>query len=285
MDNPLVSIICLCYNHQDYIEEAVQSALNQSYKNIEIIIVDDCSTDGSGDVIKRLEKSNPEIKTILLERNVGSTKAFNKGLNHSSGQFIIDLATDDILLENRVENGLDEFAKYDLSYGVNFTNAINIDSNSQELGCHYPIDAVGKAISPPPLGDIYKELIQRYFICAPTMMTRREVFDYLNGYDEELAYEDFDFWVRSSREFNYCYTDKVLFKRRVLAGSMSANQYKRKSPQMESTFKVCKKIKGLNQSKEEDKALQRRIYLEMKQCLKVFNLNLLFKYCGLMVKI
>ncbi|MEQ8927684.1 MAG: chondroitin polymerase, partial [Fulvivirga sp.] len=120
-----------------------------------------------------------------------------------------------------------------------------------------------------------------YFICAPTMMTKKIVFDYLEGYDENLMYEDFDFWVRSARKFKYCYTDEVLVSRRKLKGSMSDQQYRRKSLQMESTFAVCQKIKGLNKNKKENNALKRRIYLEMRQCIKYLNWKLLFKYLKL----
>ncbi|QSE97686.1 glycosyltransferase family 2 protein [Fulvivirga lutea] len=285
MDKPKVSIICLCYNHQDYLEESVLSALHQSYKNIEVIVVDDYSTDGSREKIQQLKERFNQLKVIFTDRNLGSTKAFNLGLKEASGEFLIDLATDDVLAKDRVLKGLAEFEVLDDSYGVNFTNAINIDSEGNELHHHYPIASSGKVINPPPKGDLYVELIKRYFICPPTMMSKRQVFDYLDGYDESLLYEDFDFWVRSSRKFKYCYTDEPLVKRRLLKYSMSNLQYRRNSPQMESTYRICEKIKGLNQTKEEDKALKRRIFLEMKQCIKYFNWKLFFKYVRLRMSV
>ena len=284
-ENPLVSVVCLCYNHEHFIRKSVESVLNQSYKNIEVIIVDDCSTDNSRQVIQDIVEEYPQVKILLLDENIGNTKAFNKGLALSSGDFIIDLATDDILLEDRVKIGVEEFEKYDDSYGVNFSNAINIDQDGNVFNYHYSVDAEGNAITKPPQGDLYKELIQKYFICSPTMMVKRSVFERLNGYDENLAYEDFDFWVRSARYFNYCYTDKVLVQRRRIKNSMSALQYGYRSKQMVSTYIVCCKIKLLNKTLEENKALKIRIYHELKQCLKYFNFSLIGKYFKLYLSI
>lgn len=284
-DLPIVSIICLCYNHERFIRQSVESVINQSYRNIEVIIVDDCSTDNSKLVINELAMEFPQLKILMLDKNVGNTKAFNMGLALSSGEFVIDLATDDILYPDRVEIGIKEFKNHDDSYGVTFSNAINIDENGKELNYHYQIDSEGYAISKPAAGDLYTELIQKYFICSPTMMVRREVFEKLDGYDESLAYEDFDFWVRSSRHFKYCYSDKVLVKRRRVKTSMSAQQYGFRSNQMESTFQVCCKIKMLNKTRDENKALKIRVYYELKQSIKYFNLGLIIKYLNLYIKV
>lgn len=282
---PLVSIICLCYNHAPYIREAVLSTINQSYQNIETIIVDDCSTDNSADIITGLAIEYPRLKVLLLSTNHGNTTAFNKGLALSSGEFVIDLATDDVLLPNRVIEGVEAFKSATADTGVNFTNAAIIDKNSKFLKHFYAVDSEGLAIEKPNEGDIYEELIQKFFICPPTMMFKRSLLDTLSGYDETLAYEDFDFWIRSSRIAKYSYTDKVLVNRRKLKGSHSHNQYKWRSTQMESTFRVCEKIKKLNQTKSEDKALKKRIYYELRQCLRVLDFKLAIKYILLLKSI
>ena len=95
--NPLVTIICLCYNHSDFVVESLNSVINQDYKNIELIIIDDCSSDNSALVIKQWLKNYPEILFIKNEVNLGNTKSFNKGLQLAKGDYIIDLASDDVL--------------------------------------------------------------------------------------------------------------------------------------------------------------------------------------------
>ncbi len=279
---PLVSIICLCYNHKPFIEEAVISALKQSYNNLEIIVVDDFSTDGSQDVIQSLSAKYPEIKVLLLDRNYGNTVAFNRGFELANGSFIIDLATDDVLYPKRVEVGVREFINSEDNMGVHFTNAQLIDKNSEVIRTFYEVDGIGHAKTSPPAGDIYIELIQRFFICPPTMMYRRDVIERLNGYDETLHYEDFDFWIRSSRLFHYLYTDQVLVKRRILPYSHSSSQFKIGSRHMISTYKVCQKIKALNRTEAENRALKKRIRYEMKQCLRWLNPSLFFSYYQLL---
>src|SRR6187455_35784 len=105
MNGPLVSVICLCYNQASFVREAVLSVIHQTYRDIELIIIDDASTDNSVEVISDVLKSHPSIKFIPLKKNVGNCKAFNMGYRLSRGQYLIDLAADDVLLPARIERG------------------------------------------------------------------------------------------------------------------------------------------------------------------------------------
>ena len=127
----MVSIICLCYNHSKFVVEAIDSVLAQTYTNIELIIVDDASNDGSVITINERIKEVPEIKFIALDKNVGNCKAFNIGWRVSAGQFIIDLAADDILMPERVSVGVARLLKVGSDYGVNFTDAELIDKEGK----------------------------------------------------------------------------------------------------------------------------------------------------------
>jgi len=109
MNHPLVSVICLCFNQEKFIEASVQSILNQTYDAFEIIIVDDASNDQSPDIIRKLVEQNSQIQSILLPENLGNCKAFNKGLKLAKGEYIIDLAGDDILYEERLEHQIMQF--------------------------------------------------------------------------------------------------------------------------------------------------------------------------------
>lgn len=278
MNAPLVTVICICYNHARFVKEALDSVANQTYKNIELIVIDDGSTDGSGKIIKQWIASHPKTTLLLNAKNLGYCKTFNKAFTISKGSFCIDLAADDILLPNRIEEGLRELADAGPEYGVNFSDAEHIDESGNFIRLHsdkYPHNTI-------PSGDIYKHVINRYFICSPTMMFRREVVEYLNGYDESLAYEDFDFWVRASRKYRFIYTPQVLLKKRSVSNSMSKNQFKRSGNQRFSTFRVCRKIKDLNRNRDEVNALRTRIWYELKVCVRLLDFRLGFAYLQLL---
>lgn len=264
---PLVSIICLCYNQEKFVKEAIYSVLNQTYKQIELIVVDDASTDGSVNEILTVLKNYPEVQFIALKNNNGNCKAFNFALDKAKGEYIIDLAADDVLLPERVALGITAFQTHGPKYGVNFSDAAYIDADSKFIRYHYAREKNGSLKSKVPVEDVYKEVLSNYFICPPTFMAKKEVFDQLGGYDESLAYEDFDFFVRSSRKFKFCYTDKVLVQKRVLPASLSAKQYKPNSLQLLSTFHICEKAFILNKTKEEHLALKKRIRYELTQAL------------------
>lgn len=250
-ENKLVTVICVCYNHEHYVRDAIQSVLNQSYKKIELIVVDDGSTDKSVDVIKSMN-----VRLIDLKTNRGYTSAFNEAWRVCKGDFIIDLAADDELPVDRIKIGVEEFLKYDESYGVQFG-----DTRFSDGTLH------SEKFPNPPQGDVYIELIRRYFISSASQMIRRSVLTMLNGFDETLAYEDFDFWIRSSRQFKYFYTPQILMHKRIVKGSMSDKQFRKGSPQQISTYRVCEKIKALNVTKKENDALRKRIWYEIKQAV------------------
>lgn len=252
----------------------------QTHPLIELIVVDDGSSDNSKEVIEELVRSNDQIQFLSLPQNLGNCKAFNRGLSISRGEFIIDLAADDVLLPDRVEKGVKALQAAGTMYGVNFSDAMWISENGDFLHFHsqrFPHHSI-------PEGDIYKNLISKFFICPPTMMFRRSVIDHLHGYDENLSYEDFDFWIRSSRYYLYCYTPEVLVKKRVVSGSKSEKQTKLFSRHMETTFHVCRKIMLLNKTREEQNALSVRLRYEITVCLRLLNFPLAWKYVTLLIE-
>lgn len=284
-EKPLVSIICLCYNHERFVEEAVRSAIDQTYRPLEVIIVDDCSTDCSRMIITELAGKYPHVKFCFPAKNSGPTRAFNEGYKLAKGDYLIDLATDDVLMPRRVEEGVRALEALGDDYGVNFCNASVIDERDKFLSFFYPTGTHGGALVKPKEGDVFIDLLRTHFISAPAMLIRRSVFEALNGYDGSLAYEDFDFWIRSSRIYQYCYTDKVLIKRRKVKGSLSDRQYAATGGQMVSTMNVLRKAVSMVYTRQEKQALKYRIYLEMRQCIKYMRVRLFFKYMQLLLRI
>lgn len=277
---PLVSIICVCFNHARYVLEALNSVKNQTYFNIELIIVDDGSTDDTPTIIEQWLKENPGAYFLKLNTNLGYTKAFNKAFALAKGDFFIDLAGDDVLLADRIQKGIDGFEKKGARYAIQFSDANYMDAQGKFLSRHsdrFPHTTI-------PQGDLYAEVIQRYFICSPTMLIRKSVVEALGGYDENLKYEDFDLWIRVSRDHFFFYLPEQLVNVRVLPGSLGAKQYTRNSAQLESTYLVCRKILNLNRTPAEKKALNRRILLEFRQNLRFLHIRLCAQYIGLFIQ-
>ncbi len=204
---PLVSIVCLCYQHKPFVRQAVESVIHQSYTPLQIIVADDCSNDGSVAEIQKLKVEYPFLELLLLPENFGNCKAFNKAYKLVKGEFVIDFATDDIMLPDRIEKQVQYFEKCDPKVGVVFTDATYINEKGEFLRNHFEYLFHKNLIRHIPQGDVYRDILSTYFIPGPTMMVRREVLDRLGGYDEELTYEDFDFWVRSAHEYHYVFLD------------------------------------------------------------------------------
>lgn len=268
MPQPLVTIICLCYNHAPWVVEALDAALGQAYPHLELIVVDDASTDTSKQVIEAWLADKPQVQFLPLQENLGNCRAFNRALALARGAYVIDLAADDVLLPERVALGVAAMEQAGPEWGVHFCDAYYINEQGALLKTHYKRDIEGRLLQEVPQGWVYRQVLERYFICTPSMMMRRQVLESLGGYDESLAYEDFDFWVRSARHWKYLYSDQILVKKRILPRSWSARQYEKASAQLASTLKVCHKAKALNQTPEEDRSLGRRLGYELRQAIR-----------------
>lgn len=122
MEKNKISVIIANYNNAKYITSTINSILNQTYKNIEIIIVDDASTDKSKEIIKNYTKRYKNIKSIFLSNNKGAYYCRNEGLKIASGDFITLLDSDDVFLSNRLKNAFENYHKYktNMKYGKEF---------------------------------------------------------------------------------------------------------------------------------------------------------------------
>jgi glycosyltransferase involved in cell wall biosynthesis len=274
MQSPLITVVCLCYNHERFVKDALESVFNQTHQPVQLIVIDDASTDGSVGVIRDILKEHPDVPFLALEKNNGNCRAFNQAIPFIKGEFVIDLSADDILLPSRMEEGVRAFNFFGKEYGIHFSDAENISEDNKHLSFHS--DRFSHVNIPQ--GDVYAAVIEKYFICGPSVMMRKQVLERMNGYDETLTYEDFDLWIRAARDFKFCYTPKVLIKRRQVATSLGQQQFKRGSAQLISTYKVCLKIQKLNRSRYEQRALSKRITYEITVALRLLNFALATRY-------
>ncbi|MFD2717623.1 glycosyltransferase family 2 protein [Hymenobacter monticola] len=265
---PLVTVVALCHNHAAFLRESLDSILAQTYPHLEVWLVDDASTDGSPAILQEYAASHPEWHLVLLPENVGNCRAFNQAFRLSQGEFVIDFATDDVLLPARVAQQVQAFQTAPATVGMVYSNCELISEAGALLGLHHRPDGHGGLTPAPASGWVFADVLARYFISTPTMLMRRACLESLGGYDETLTYEDFDFWVRASRDWQFLYLDAVTTRKRKHPRSMSAKAYRRHDPFLASTIRVCDKALDLCRTPEERESLAVRLRWELRQALR-----------------
>lgn len=206
--NPLVSIIIPSYNMGGLVVRAVESVLNQTYKEIEIIVVDDGSTD---DTRLQLEPYKERI-TYLYKTNGGVCSARNAGLRQAKGEYLGLLDSDDCYMPEKVQRCLD-FLQKNTDYGFVHTDIYFVDRDGEVLGrSNHPKSR--------HIGWITDKLLMGNFIANPTNFFRRECYERCGGYEEALFPPgDWDLWLRISRYYKIGYIDMPLSKYSVISNS------------------------------------------------------------------
>jgi len=286
-ENPLVTIICLSYNHEKFVLETLNSVVNQNYSPIELIIVDDYSMDTTKSIIENWLLSHSDVHFIANEKNLGNTKSFNNALKIAKGNYIIDLAADDLLIPNGIQMQVEAFQNSAYkNLGIVYGNAEIINENGSFNSYYFPVDKNGNVISKRKTGDIYTSVLSTGdSICSVSTLVKKDVFDFLGGYDETLGYEDLDSWIRASRAFEFDFIDAVLIKKRIVSNSLGTHFFKKNNKINISTYKILRKALKLNRSKVEDLALQKRVHYEIIHSFKNRSFNLFLKNMGLIIQI
>lgn len=275
----LVTVICSCYNHKNFVVESLQSVLNQTFKNIQIIVVDDSSTDDSVKEIEKFIKNYPEIFFIKNKTNLGLTKSVTNALNYAKGAFFIDLAADDILTTKCIEIQVNTFKNSSFkNLALVYGNAELITEEGKHSSYYFEVNASLKAKTKRPSGDIYCNVISlETTICSVSSMYNKEIFDQLNGYDITLSYEDLDYWIRASRDFNIEYVDEILVQKRILSNSLQTTLYVKNNKTSYSTLAILRKAHRLNKNKKEHLVLIERVNFEILNSYRTSNYILMLK--------
>lgn len=217
---PLVSVIVVCYNQAPFVVECLESVRQQTYKNIELIIVDDCSDDDSVAVIESwVAAQHTQPLFIAHTQNQGICKTLNQALSYASGKYISIIAADDVYLPDKTESQVTLFETLPNKVGVIYSDALQIDASGNPLPQNFI--ETHRAFEVMPEGNILGVLLQGNFLPAMSTMVRRECYDAVGVYDEQLTYEDFDMWLRISRHYEFCFSPLILAKYRILPTSMS----------------------------------------------------------------
>lgn len=203
--NPLVSIITPSYNKGEFIEETIQSVHNQTYSNIEHIIIDGNSTD---DTIQILNKY-PHLKWIS-EPDKGQTDAINKGMRRAKGEILAYLNADDTYLPDTVETIVNVFqTRPDIS--IVYGDIIHTDENSDVINIHKT-----------GVINLEKCITHRFYLPQPTVFFVRDVWEKTGPFDESLHLAmDFDYWLRIFPVYQSEYIPKPLATTRIYPGAKS----------------------------------------------------------------
>ncbi|QSP93524.1 glycosyltransferase [Marinobacter salinisoli] len=222
---PLVSVVMPVYNNERFISESILSALNQSHRNIEIIVVDDGSTDLSA---KKAEAFGEKVR-VVTQKNSGAAAARNRGVLESQGEFVAFLDSDDIWEPEKLESQLKNMKDFRWSYtDAIFYGGINDGLTDSHFTKKYD-------------GVILDKIITCNFIGTSSVLLTKELFLEAGGFDESLrSIQDWDFWCRVSAICAVKHISEPLVKYRVHSSSISRNARKN----IVNHIKVIEKIFG-----------------------------------------
>lgn len=174
MNNPLVSVIIATHNREDLLPQAVDSILNQTYQDFEVIIVDDCSSDNSPEVIRQLENKDPRIRSIRSEQNIGPGAARNLGINKAKGEFIAIMDDDDLAEPERLKSEISAF-ELDPEVMLVFSSVAWVDDNLQVINT-FP-GLLVKNMFPSEPGEVFNLLyLESNKIPNATIMTKKSLW-------------------------------------------------------------------------------------------------------------
>lgn len=216
--SPRISVIMPVYNTGKYIAEAIESILNQTFTDIELIIINDCSTDRTPEIIAEYALKDQRIRFINNPQNSGPAKSRNDGILQSHGEYIALMDADDISHPNRLEK--------QVAYLDHHPEVMVLGSSVQK------IDPAGNPLEVWRL-PVEDKIIRWHILyrnsriyCNPTVMIRRDLFSIVSMYNEAIRhYEDFELWTRlfTHKEITLANLPALLLKYRVHSTSITAN--------------------------------------------------------------
>ncbi len=242
---PKLSVIIAAYNHEKYVRRTVESILNQTFCDIEVVAIDDGSTDKTPQI---LEEFAPDIR-VIHQKNVGIVATRNKGYSLTNGEYICFIDSDDVIASDRFEKQI-KLLDATPSAGLIYSDALIIDENEEPIGRF-------SEIYKPYHKNIAKNLFCRYcFIPAITVTTRRSVFDKTGPLWGPDRICDYLKWIEIALISNVAYIPEALgswrrhsaclsleadTERLYLEQIESLNRLSEKNPEINELVKRCKK--------------------------------------------
>lgn len=200
MHSPVVSVIIPTFNRGHLISRSIKSVLNQTFKDYEIIVVDDGSTDNTEEVVKQLNLKN--LIYVKHKTNKGASAARNTGITISKGDYIAFLDSDDIWLNDKLEKQLNVFKSASLDTAVVHCGVQYVDINTQQPLTQWIIK-----------GDVNKNIFNNFGYApgTPTMLIKKEALLDVGLFDEEIpSHEETDLSMRLAKKYKFALVDEFL---------------------------------------------------------------------------
>lgn len=246
-DNELVSVIIPNYNKEKYIEQCLNSVLTQTYPNIEIIVVDDLSTDRSREILRQYEEKYENIHVIMLEKNGGVSRARNIGIRAASASYITMLDSDDFYYsKDKISNEM-EALRTNAPDGLAYSYRQVVDENGELL--YKEIRYWDRYCS----GDVYKQLLTErdgFSFVQRDYIVKKEYVLEVGAYTEgDSYYEDYDLLLRLVEKHPMFFTGKDGTAYRLVRTGLSASQKQNDAQQFVVPQKIrlkhIRKMKGM----------------------------------------
>jgi glycosyltransferase involved in cell wall biosynthesis len=208
--NLLVSVVIATYNYARYLAGALDSALGQTVGAIEVIVIDDGSTDNTAAVVAPY-RCNPRVRYVVTEHR-GQPAAKNAGIRLARAPWIAFLDADDLWLPAKLEHQL-KLVQTDWPPGVVYARRLLIDAEGRALEYRQP---------PLHRGYVLSQMFRDNFVCFSSAVVARRVFDEVGLFDESLSLAiDYDLWLRAAARWRFDFVDEPLVKYRVGHASLS----------------------------------------------------------------
>ena len=219
---PLVTIGIPNYNYAHYIIDALESVVNQTYSNIEFIIVDDCSIDNSVEIIEKWIRNYNERFKITFIKNastIGISRVCNIILTRASGKYFQILDADDMILADKIKIQVQQFEK-DGKCSLVYSNIGIINEENQVINNDY-LGQIGYDRRNMPQGNVFKDLLMFNFVPNPSVLIKTDDAKEIGGYDESLQVQDYYLYLTLSERYNFIYSNEVTSYYRIHSDSLS----------------------------------------------------------------
>ena len=238
---PLVTVIALCFNHERFLQECLESISAQTHTGFQLIVTDDCSKDASADLIQEwLTTNRPDAIFIRHAQNMGLCKTLNEALAHATGEFISMIATDDAWESDKIEKQIVAARERGSSVAVVYSDASRMDESGVRIANDF-IEAHTPGCTRPS-GRVFTELANRNFIPAMATMIRRHALLNVGLYDERLTYEDYDMWLRLAARYDFAYCPAIVARYRIVSTSIVRTVFAQPTARHHYTlYLICRK--------------------------------------------
>lgn len=216
---PHASVIAMTLNHQRYVTQALSAIEAQTYKDFEVIVTDDGSTDKTPDIVDQWCKTSAHPGLFIHHtKPQGICRTLNEALARSTGDIVAIVSLDDVWLPDRLSRHIEVFEHAPATVAVVYSDCRVIDDTGMVTSDSYLSDYMPSCPNQPkspPSGQIAEHLVQGNFIPAPGATLRRTAIESVGGYDESLPIEDWPMWLKLALKYNFAYDDGVVAEYRI----------------------------------------------------------------------